>query len=342
MIEDQDQVLRELEHAGAGGVADGVSAVIARLRVALGRSDLPAAPASAFQPVLDELLILQERIRADQHVPEQHAGPATPGSSGAPQLRALGTLVRLSITSVDLREALHRVTLLSAEAQLRSVGQTWASVIVGSPQAPTLLTCSSKYAQGLEGRQLAAGEGPSYDAVDRAELITTAELCADQRWPRLRAAVHPNPTWCVAVPLLIDGQAEGVLSVYGHDCPAAVQAEAIGLIRIFAAAAQRLLVEARTVEQITKTQDQLEEALISRAVIDQAKGMIMMSHGCDADQAFQHLVRLSNARNQKLRDIAASLVAGTWASDPSSTRRPRPDQPQPPATHAGETIRGTV
>ena len=53
---------------------------------------------------------------------------------------------------------------------------------------------------------------------------------------------------------------------------------------------------------------QLQEALTSRATIDQAKGMIMAVEGCDADAAFAVLQRVSTDTNVKLRDLAATMV----------------------------------
>ena len=53
---------------------------------------------------------------------------------------------------------------------------------------------------------------------------------------------------------------------------------------------------------------QLEQALRSRAVIDQAIGIVMAESRCDADQAFGTLRRASNNRNMKLRDLAAEIV----------------------------------
>ncbi|GAA4557409.1 ANTAR domain-containing protein [Pseudonocardia xishanensis] len=62
--------------------------------------------------------------------------------------------------------------------------------------------------------------------------------------------------------------------------------------------------EASLLERVT----QLESALRSRPVIEQAKGMLMLVHRCDEDQAFRVLIAVSQASNRKLRDIASELV----------------------------------
>ena len=54
--------------------------------------------------------------------------------------------------------------------------------------------------------------------------------------------------------------------------------------------------------------DQLRQALESRAVIEQAKGVLMAAERCDAEQAFEILKRASQGQNRKLRDIATEIV----------------------------------
>ena len=53
----------------------------------------------------------------------------------------------------------------------------------------------------------------------------------------------------------------------------------------------------------------------SRAVIEQAKGILMAVHRCDPDEAFRHLVRMSQSANRKLRDVAEETVKSAMTSD---------------------------
>jgi hypothetical protein len=66
---------------------------------------------------------------------------------------------------------------------------------------------------------------------------------------------------------------------------------------------------ARLYGDVVAEVEQLREALTSRATIDQAKGILMLQHGCGPEQAFELLVRRSKATNTKVRDVAAGLVA---------------------------------
>ncbi|MGH3366860.1 MAG: ANTAR domain-containing protein [Nocardioidaceae bacterium] len=63
--------------------------------------------------------------------------------------------------------------------------------------------------------------------------------------------------------------------------------------------------------------DQLRDALASRAVIDQAIGILMAQHNCSADEAFGILRRTSQHQNRKLREIATETIQATTGHDPS-------------------------
>jgi response regulator NasT len=61
--------------------------------------------------------------------------------------------------------------------------------------------------------------------------------------------------------------------------------------------------------------DQLREALDTRPIIDQAKGMLIARHGCSADEAFRMLSAASQRENRKLRDVAKAMVEGAQEAD---------------------------
>jgi AmiR/NasT family two-component response regulator len=60
--------------------------------------------------------------------------------------------------------------------------------------------------------------------------------------------------------------------------------------------------------QLEELTSDMDAALASRAVIDQAKGIVMAAKRCSPDEAFHHLVELSSTTHTKLRDVARSLV----------------------------------
>ena len=118
-----------------------------------------------------------------------------------------------------------------------------------------------------------------------------------------------------AIPLSGGGEVAGVLTLYGTlgvAAPAAVQRAGL-----FADAATALLREHYAVAELRQQEAQLRDALTSRAVIDQAKGILMARRGIDAEAAFAELVAQSHSAHVKVREVARRLVA-----DASAVRTP--------------------
>jgi AmiR/NasT family two-component response regulator len=105
----------------------------------------------------------------------------------------------------------------------------------------------------------------------------------------------------------------GVLNVYGTD-QGAFDEHAVLVGGLVAAAVTAVLQDVEEKLALQTTTGNLEEALRSRAVIEQAKGIVMAHHGGSPDEAFARLVKLSNQHNVKVRDLAGLLVEGGAAS----------------------------
>ena len=224
-----------------------------------------------------------------------------PGSAvDAALLAALGSLATVSAMDGDLQPALARL----AELAVQGIGPARAaSVIIGPPAEPTSLVSTDQAAQTADGVQYRAAQGPSWDACAGHQPVTAADLGTDPRWPALRGI----DGGAVAVPMP-DGRGDpvGVLILYGT--PALADPRQIRHAVIFADAAVLLLREHATVALLRQQEAQLRDALTSRAVIDQAKGILMARQGLDADGAFAELARISQHANVKLRDVARQLV----------------------------------
>ncbi|NMH99715.1 ANTAR domain-containing response regulator [Pseudonocardia acidicola] len=73
---------------------------------------------------------------------------------------------------------------------------------------------------------------------------------------------------------------------------------------------------ARRESELQARAEQLETALRTRPVIEQAKGMLMLMHRCSEEAAFRLLIGVSQASNRKLRDVAAEIVEALAGDDP--------------------------
>jgi AmiR/NasT family two-component response regulator len=98
----------------------------------------------------------------------------------------------------------------------------------------------------------------------------------------------------------------GVLNLYSQNRPFEEVDEEVG--RRFMPPASVAVANARAYAKAHAVIDQLQEALQSRDVIGQAKGIIQAREHCDSDQAFERLRDLSQHRNIKLRDLAKAVV----------------------------------
>lgn len=165
------------------------------------------------------------------------------------------------------------------------------------------------------------GAGPCLQAVLDQDVITVEEMSAETRWPRFCAhaaarGVHSS----LSYPLLVRGESMGALNLYAYQPRAfgEVEREMGGL---FAAQAAVVLSNATTYATSVRMAAQLREALDSRAVIDQAMGILMGQNGYDQNLAFADLRGASQQRNRKLRAVAQEIV------DAARQGRTNSDQP---------------
>jgi PAS domain-containing protein len=248
-------------------------------------------------------------------------------TAGDPLLaQCLVDLTRQAVDTDDITTVLTRIARLCQRAfPLR----TWVSVTVGDPAEPQLVASDSVEAQAVDGAQVVAGEGPCHLAWQHGETATTDDLVADLRWPRLSKALGTSPvTAAVAVPVSVGENRLGALNVYGDDATLA-SAPLVRSAELLAAAIGAVLQETEAKAELAEVAEQLQEAMRSRATIEQAKGILIATHGCDADEAFRLLAQMSSRTNVKLRVIAARIVEDAARHPTQSAGRP-PASRKPP------------
>ena len=171
----------------------------------------------------------------------------------------------------------------------------------------------------LDQEQYRLDEGPCVEALKTNRPVS---FRVDDRDPFPRFAEAAASKFISAVmstPLCIDGRGIGALNMYSGTVSAFPedQVETAGL---FAEQAAVVLANALAYDDSITLNARLEEALLSRDVIGQAKGLIMAEAGCDSEEAFGRLRLQSQQENRKLRAIAQEIV------DAHEQRRPT----QPP------------
>ncbi len=237
-------------------------------------------------------------------------GPSSGESSAADVLGLAASFAGLSALPVPDEDRQRMLRRMSTLVQSAVPGASWVSITLGPPVAPQRLGADSREALEFDGLQVRAEEGPCWEAHRTASIVITQEVAADPRWPSLRRLAHESAVRSVlAIPVIEAGETTGVLNVYSRE-PGAFGAANRRIGELAAAAVTGVLQHVAEREALRELAANLERALTSRAVIDQAKGVIMAKLGVDAEDAFARLVTLSSRLNVKLRDLARLVVEG--------------------------------
>lgn len=217
--------------------------------------------------------------------------------------QALADLSRLSAVSNDVQDLLRRAVTECERALGKGVEVT---VTLGPPAEPSALASSGSAAQSLDGAQVVHGQGPWVSAFETRTTVVTPDLRHDERWPALAADVPAQIGAAVAIPLETGDRLVGALNVYALST--GVDPSLVRTAELLGATIAAILYEFGLRSELQQLAGDMERALTSRAVIDQAKGVVMAELGCTADEAFQHLVQLSSSQQLKLREVAQRLV----------------------------------
>jgi GAF domain-containing protein len=139
--------------------------------------------------------------------------------------------------------------------------------------------------------------------------MSVPEMAREDRWPQWAARARDlgvNSSLSIGLP--VQDTVTGALNVYATT-PEAFDDDAVVLGQTFAGYAAVALANAHLYDTTATLAQQMQAAMDSRAVIEQAKGIIMGERRCTAEEAFSILTKVSQDTNRKVRDVAAALVA---------------------------------
>jgi GAF domain-containing protein len=174
-------------------------------------------------------------------------------------------------------------------------------------QAATV-ACSDELASEVNEVQYQLGEGPVIAALAQGEPVRVDDTSAEERWPRFcQQAADRGVGSALALPLIAADQTVGALNLYALTPKAFGDDETRRAEQFAETAAGALALGLRLVSYAALT-EQLRDSLASRAVIDQAIGVIMGQERCPQDEAFAMLRQASQNRNVKLREVAEEIV----------------------------------
>ena len=232
------------------------------------------------------------------------------GTGPAPEaLAALTTDIGGVLESMEeVSEYLERVV----HAVRRHVdGCDEVGVTILSADRPHTAAYTTVQTLEIDAVQYALDEGPCLDAArHRREDRVDDVLVSDARWPHFAQECREEGLRSLfALPLLSGEECVGAINLYGW-APRAFADFDASLVRVAASRCADAVVAVSALDGVRRLAGQLEQAMASRAVIEQAKGVIMAMRGVPEHEAFEVLRKSSQDRNVKVRVLAQQIVSG--------------------------------
>ncbi|MBB3676067.1 GAF and ANTAR domain-containing protein [Modestobacter versicolor] len=231
--------------------------------------------------------------------------PTAPDPDGDVVQLAFDELGRMSFAEHSLESVLQKVTDLAARVL---PGEPATSVTIVADGRSSTVASSDPLALELDLVQYAQASGPCLEAALSGRVVELLDTGAEERWgPFPQLAARRGCRGVLSFPLPPQELITGGLNVYARTSRPLDQRTREVAAR-FAAYAVVPVSNMYLYETAVERAEHLRAALDSRAVIDQAKGILMERHKLSADQAFSALATLSMERNTKVREIAEQFV----------------------------------
>lgn len=206
---------------------------------------------------------------------------------------------------LPLNQALDQLAHLAC---LAVPGCDMVGITLFDGETPTTAIHTHAEPPRIDQAQYDAGRGPCLDAMRFGEVNRIDDTGSDTRWPEFAGAASAiGVRSTLALPMRVGTRVVGGFNMYSFTVDAFV-GEVAETAALFSAQAGLAVASALAYWHQHGLVQHLEEALKSRPVIEQAKGMIMAKEGVDADEAFDILRRASQRQNRKLRDLAVEVV----------------------------------
>ena len=230
--------------------------------------------------------------------------------------RLARTLVELADTLVDDFDVVELLALL-VERSVELLDASAAGLVLAD-EAGILrhMVSTSEDTAYVELFQVRRAEGPCLDCYRTGEAVTANDLSEEfPRWPAfLPVALKRGFRSVHAFPLRLRGRVLGTLNLFSADAGALSPADA-SAGQAMADMAAIALCQFWAVRDAQVVTDQLQHALQSRIVIEQAKGMLAERAAVGVDQAFTALRGYARATKRRLADVSAEVVSGALEPD---------------------------
>lgn len=226
--------------------------------------------------------------------------------------RSVADLSGLLLNEENQETTLRRVSDLA----VRGIGDCDAvGVTLFADGKATTRAATGGLVYEIDHYQYDIGEGPCLQAIADRAMIEVEDMATESRWPRFcRHAAERGTLSSLSFPLLVRGESLGALNLYANRSQAFTAADR-ETGAMFATQAAVTLANAETYAASVKLAENLRVALDSRAVIDQAMGILIGRNGYSQDLAFDTLRTTSQSENRKLHHVAEEIVRTAMESE---------------------------
>ncbi|MDQ1491048.1 MAG: hypothetical protein QOD57_1245 [Actinomycetota bacterium] len=241
------------------------------------------------------------------------------------------TLVELADTLVDNFDIVELLTLLTDRC-VEILDVAAAGLMLASPEGELrLMASSSEEMRLVELFEIQSEEGPCPDSYRTGEASLNQSLATEAaHWPRFGpVALKAGFRSVHALPLRLRGVTIGALNLFRTDKGALDEAD-VAAAQAMADVATIAILQHHAVLQTHVVNDQLNHALNSRILLEQAKGIIAERAHLDMNDAFSWLRHHARNHNLLLGDVAQSVIDGTLMPDPPALSKGRGTGPTRP------------
>ncbi len=206
----------------------------------------------------------------------------------------------------DLVDFLSNLTARAATVSGASAVGLMLADHVGSAR---YMAASNESGKLMELFQIQNAEGPCLDCITTGAPVVNADLAhAENLWPVFApAALDAGFRSVHAFPLRLRGERIGALNLFGGSDTMFADAE-VRVVQALADVATVAILQQRNIERAEVVTEQLQGALNSRVVIEQAKGALAQAHGITLGDAFEELRTFARSSGRKLVDVAQQLL----------------------------------
>jgi transcriptional regulator with GAF, ATPase, and Fis domain len=236
-----------------------------------------------------------------QHSTDTRSGP----SQRLDEPNAYAALSKIVFADQPLATVLERVANLAKQV-LPESPEVSVTLIAGN--RPRTAAFTGSLAVQLDERQYHDGFGPCLDAAVTGQTIKLTMDDPDSLYPDFcTTAQRQGVSHTISVGLPVATRSVGALNIY-NSTGQPFSDDSDRIARTFASFAGIVLANVGLYHDAADLAAQLQAAMETRSVIEQAKGIIMADKHCSGDEAFKVLTRLSQNQNLKLRIVAQALV----------------------------------